>query len=403
MKEHIDDMPMRLVEKLNKEDMKIADARAWRVAFKAWKKSLTRAEKGPRAYESIADLRYWARRNEMPPLNSGDSDAPLEDDKLVVLQLNEEAKGVVFTTICLFSTLSLAETGSLPICLVTDGTHKIHYGKWLLLTLGTHSIEYDMEKYDLVHKFRPISFCFAQEEDGGSDDPHVPDDDGHAQDVTIGCWIHVLHKFQFKKVGTKLLQVMARSAPGPVAQWFEDNYLGANLDWWSSASTFVGVPARNNIMEGWHNAAKNAFPKGLRNPTDSLMEKHFPKWLEDETYKRGSKSINSAFRMELSTDVHFAIDYLHAAGSHMEVDEALYVVGDPFKIGNRSVTRPAVLKYRNSLAGNVGSRPQWTIQAIERDFLFLNRVTLQNGQPRCDCERFWLYGICSHQLLWGAL
>eukprot|EP00873_Tetraselmis_striata_P013667 jgi/Tetstr1/433931/TSEL_023108.t1 len=140
---------------------------------------------------------------------------------------------------------------------------------------------------------------------------------------TIGCWIHVLHKFQFKKgttsvngrrvhvcrgehewkvcelcvkvihscrseeqaqaVGTKLLQVMARSAPRPVARWFKDNYLGANLDWWSSASTFVGVPAKNNSMEGWHNAAKNAFPKGLRNPTDSLMEKHFPKWLEDET------------------------------------------------------------------------------------------------------------------------
>eukprot|EP00873_Tetraselmis_striata_P024092 jgi/Tetstr1/444356/TSEL_032247.t1 len=154
-------------------------------------------------------------------------------------------------------------------------------------------------------------------------------------------------------------------------------------------------------MEGWHNAAKNAFPKGLRNPTDSLMEKHFPKWLEDETYKRGRKSINPAFRMEHSTDVHFAVDYLQAAGSHMEVDEALYVVGDPFKIGTRSVTRPAVLKYRNILAGNVGSRPRWTIQAIERDFLFLNRVTLQNGQPRCDCERFWLYGICSHQLLWA--
>eukprot|EP00873_Tetraselmis_striata_P003428 jgi/Tetstr1/423692/TSEL_014326.t1 len=84
-------------------------------------------------------------------------------------------------------------------------------------------------------------------------------------------------------------------------------------------------------MEEWHNAAKNAFPKGLRNPTDSLMEKHFPKWLEDETYKRSIKYINRAFGMELSTDVHFAVDYLHAPGSHMEVDMALYLVGDPFK------------------------------------------------------------------------
>eukprot|EP00873_Tetraselmis_striata_P018911 jgi/Tetstr1/439175/TSEL_002995.t1 len=256
----------------------------------------------------------------------------------------------------LFRTLRLAETGSLPLCLVTDGTHKIHYGKWVMLTLGTHSIEYDMEKYDLVHSFRAISFCFAQEEDGAAMTLLFQTTmDTHkmlygSSPNTIGCWIHVLHKFQFKKGTT--------SVNGRRVQ-------------------------------------------GLRNPTDSQMEKHFPKWLEDETYKRGSKSINPAFRMELSTDVHFAVDYLQAAGSHMEVDEALYVVGDPFKIGTRSVTRPAVLKYRNSLAGNVGSRPRWTIQAIERDFLFLNRVTLQNGQPRCDCERFWLYGICSHQLLWA--
>eukprot|EP00873_Tetraselmis_striata_P044141 jgi/Tetstr1/464405/TSEL_009198.t1 len=447
MKEHVDDAPMRLVEKLAKDDRKIADARAWRLAFKGWKKSLTRAEKGPRAYESIADLRDWARRNEMPPLHSADSDAALEDDKLVVLQFCDEAKGVVFTTMGLFRTLRLAETGNLPLCLVTDGTHKIHYGKWVLLTLGTHSIEYDMEKYNLVHSFRPISFCFAQEEDGAAMTLLFKATMGTHKKLygsspnTIGCWIHVLHKFQFKKgttsvngrrvqvcrgehewkvceecvkvihscrseeqaqaVGTKLLQVMARSAPGPVARWFEDNYLGANLDWWSRASTFVGVPARNNSMEGWHNAAKNAFPKGLRNPTDSLMEKHFPKWLEDETYKRSSKHINPAFGMELSTDVHFAVDYLHAPGSHMEVDGALYLVGDPFKIGTRSVTRPAVLKYRNSLAGNVGSRPRWTIEAIERDFVFLNRVTLHNGRPRCDCERFWLYGICSHKLLWA--
>eukprot|EP00873_Tetraselmis_striata_P036714 jgi/Tetstr1/456978/TSEL_043643.t1 len=340
MKEHIDDSPMRLVEKLGKDDRKIADARAWRLAFKGWKKSLTRAEKGPRAYESIADL----RENEMPPLHSDDSDAPLEDDKLVVLQFSDEAKGVVFTTMGLFRTLWLAEAGNLPLCLVTDGTHKLHYGKWVLLTLGTHSIEYDVEKYNLVHSFRPISFsfCFAQEEDGAA--------------MTL----------LFK-------------------------------------TTIDAHKKMNNIMEGWHNAAKNAFPKGLRNSTDSLMEKHFPNWSEGETYKRSSKHINPAVGMELSIDVHFAVYYLQATGSHVEVDGALYIVGDPFKIATRSVTRLAVLKYRNNLAGNVGSIPRWTIQAIERDFLFLNRVTLHNGRPRCDCERFWLYGICSYKLLRGAL
>eukprot|EP00873_Tetraselmis_striata_P019915 jgi/Tetstr1/440179/TSEL_028531.t1 len=49
-------------------------------AFQAWKSSLTRAEKTPRAYESIADLRDCVRRNEMLPLNPADSDAALGRD-----------------------------------------------------------------------------------------------------------------------------------------------------------------------------------------------------------------------------------------------------------------------------------------------------------------------------------
>eukprot|EP00873_Tetraselmis_striata_P029868 jgi/Tetstr1/450132/TSEL_037174.t1 len=183
-------------------------------------------------------------------------------------------------------TLRLAETGNLPLCRVTDGTHKIHYGKWVLLTLGTHPVEYDMEKYNLVHSFRPISFRFAQEEDGAA--------------MTI----------MFK------------------------------------------------TMMDTHKNMYGSSPNGLRNPTDSLMEKHFLKWLEDETYMRSNKYINHAFGMELSTDVQ-----------------------------TTRFSGPTVLKYRNNLAGNVGSRPRWTIHAIERDFMFMNRVTLHNGRPICDCER----------------
>eukprot|EP00873_Tetraselmis_striata_P025865 jgi/Tetstr1/446129/TSEL_033729.t1 len=256
MKEHVDDAPMRLCGETGKDDWKIADVRAWRLAFKAWKKSLTRAKKGPRAYESIADLRYWARRNEMPPLNSADSDAALEDDKLVVLQFSDEAK--VITTMGMFRILSLAETGNLPLCLITDGTHKIHYGKWVLLSLGTHSIEYDMEKCNLVHSFRPLSFCFAQEEDGAA--------------MTL-----------LFKTTMDTHKKMYGSSPN-VRRLLSDKGGGMRV-----AKRNVFLPVR-----------------GLRNPTDSLMEKHFPnKWFEDETYKRRSKYINPAFGMELSMDVLF--------------------------------------------------------------------------------------------------
>eukprot|EP00873_Tetraselmis_striata_P029131 jgi/Tetstr1/449395/TSEL_036490.t1 len=76
-----DEQEMRRSRKvLSASPWKIADARAWRLAFKAWKKSLSRAGKGPRAYESIADLIDCVRRNEMLPLNLADSDAALGRD-----------------------------------------------------------------------------------------------------------------------------------------------------------------------------------------------------------------------------------------------------------------------------------------------------------------------------------
>eukprot|EP00873_Tetraselmis_striata_P046163 jgi/Tetstr1/466427/TSEL_010955.t1 len=92
-------------------------------------------------------------------------------------------------------------------------------------------------------------------------------------------------------------------------------------------------------MESWHNVAKDAFPKVLRNPTDALMEKHFPMWMKDETYNRSSKQINPAFGMGRSTDAYFVVDYMQTPGSHLEVDGAPYLVGDPFKMGTRTVAR----------------------------------------------------------------
>eukprot|EP00873_Tetraselmis_striata_P011664 jgi/Tetstr1/431928/TSEL_021417.t1 len=235
-RDHVDDTPMRLVERLSDDDMKIADARAWRTALKALKENLTLAKKEPRAYESIADLRDWARRHEIPPLNYVDSDAPLVDDQMVVLEFSD---AVVFSiTSGLLKTLRLAETGNLPPCLVTDGTHEIHCEKWVLLTLGTHSsVEYCHETYKLVHSFRPIAFCFSQEEDGAA--------------------------------MTLLFKAM---------------------------------------LDAHHKKIYRSWPNGLRNPTDALMEKHLPKWLKDDTYKRNNKHISHAFGMELSTDVHFAVD-----------------------------------------------------------------------------------------------
>ena len=43
-----------------------------------------------------------------------------------------------------------------------DGKHKIHHGKWILVTIGTHSIESN-RRSGIVHSFRPLVYMFCKQ------------------------------------------------------------------------------------------------------------------------------------------------------------------------------------------------------------------------------------------------
>lgn len=47
-----------------------------------------------------------------------------------------------------------------------DGMHKLHYGKWLLLTFGTHCLHYegkDGKTKTYTHSFRPLIYLLTKD------------------------------------------------------------------------------------------------------------------------------------------------------------------------------------------------------------------------------------------------
>ena len=45
-----------------------------------------------------------------------------------------------------------------------DGMHKLHYSKWLLLTFGTHCLNYDIHNgRQYTHSFRPLIYLLTKD------------------------------------------------------------------------------------------------------------------------------------------------------------------------------------------------------------------------------------------------
>ena len=51
----------------------------------------------------------------------------------------------------------------LPWALHGDGKHKLHHGRWILLTFGTHALRWDKKHKCYRHSFRPLIYLFCRE------------------------------------------------------------------------------------------------------------------------------------------------------------------------------------------------------------------------------------------------
>ena len=46
-----------------------------------------------------------------------------------------------------------------------DGKHKLHHGKWMLVSIGTHDLRFDEESKKFSHSYRPLMYMFVKQQE----------------------------------------------------------------------------------------------------------------------------------------------------------------------------------------------------------------------------------------------
>ena len=44
-----------------------------------------------------------------------------------------------------------------------DGKHKLHHGKWMLVTIGVHDLRRKQDRKTITHSFRPLVYMFSKQ------------------------------------------------------------------------------------------------------------------------------------------------------------------------------------------------------------------------------------------------
>ena len=105
-----------------------------------WRKTT----RGKKKYENAADLWSWAAKHLLPP----DLESVLHDTMYAIPQRwpeYDETEGICLTgrrNICwLLQMLQMSESTRFGV--KCDGKHKFHHGKWIIVTAGVHSLEFN--------------------------------------------------------------------------------------------------------------------------------------------------------------------------------------------------------------------------------------------------------------------
>ena len=112
------------------------------------------------ALDDFADLVAWAKQHELP-----EKQEEMVSYQLYVVpmdlgrHLNVEA--VALTASIQVGWIEQLTKMPQRFVLHIDGKHKIHFGKWILITVGTHSIKY--HNGVLSHSFRPLIYMFSKQ------------------------------------------------------------------------------------------------------------------------------------------------------------------------------------------------------------------------------------------------
>ena len=122
--------------------------------------------------DDIGDLRYWAEDHYLP-----DSLDELEPFTTYAVPYDYDAfkdvEALILTT--LHQIQWIGQLAKMPglFVLHIDGKHKLHHGGWLLITVGTHAMDYHRKKtalahaiaHGIVHGYRPAVYMFCKQQE----------------------------------------------------------------------------------------------------------------------------------------------------------------------------------------------------------------------------------------------
>ena len=164
------DTPTKIYQDLrNHEDYKTFVADLDRHEFikciRNRKRTITRKNGGPLVFETCADLMNWAASHTFP--DSTDAFLQCEETTLHVLPCGyrNDVRGVVFSSFKIVQNILKAQFDRPDnFTLMLDGTYKLHWGGWVVITVGVISLDWNRVNSGLSQSFRPVAYCFCESE-----------------------------------------------------------------------------------------------------------------------------------------------------------------------------------------------------------------------------------------------
>lgn len=112
----------------------------------------------------VCDLYNWAATIKLPPLISD-----MNRDEMYSIPMEQEinAHGVEQVHLTCWKFVNwlrqLATKVKVNVTLHIDGLHKMHYGKWLVLAIGTHCLQFYPEEKQYRQSFRPLVLLLGKD------------------------------------------------------------------------------------------------------------------------------------------------------------------------------------------------------------------------------------------------
>jgi hypothetical protein len=129
------------------------------------KRHMTRLQGGPNLMETSADLMNWAASHTFPESIKEFLACPESDLRVLRRGYSPDVRAVVFSSLKLTQNILKAQYDRRHnFTLMMDGTHKLHFGKWLLVTCGVISLRWSPSNSGLSQTFRPVAYCFCESE-----------------------------------------------------------------------------------------------------------------------------------------------------------------------------------------------------------------------------------------------